>query len=75
MKKKPPSHESAHGLKPDCLSFTEVLAQSFAVTAPTTISSIKHRFDSCIVRLWQLGEFSDWIDGAIICRHQYQPVC
>ena len=28
---------SAHGLKPDCLSFGEVLAQSFAVIAPTTI--------------------------------------
>lgn len=26
-----------HGLKPDCLSFKEVLAQSFAVIAPTTI--------------------------------------
>lgn len=29
--------QSAHGLKPDCLSFGEVLAQSFAVIAPTTI--------------------------------------
>ena len=28
---------SQHGLKPDCLSFGEVLAQSFAVIAPTTI--------------------------------------
>lgn len=28
---------SVHGLKPDCLSFSEVLAQSFAVIAPTTI--------------------------------------
>lgn len=28
---------SAHGLKPNCLSFGEVLAQSFAVIAPTTI--------------------------------------
>lgn len=28
---------SAHGLKPDCLPFGEVLAQSFAVIAPTTI--------------------------------------
>jgi amino acid transporter len=28
---------SVHGLKPDCLSFGEVLAQSFAVIAPTTI--------------------------------------
>jgi len=28
---------SIHGLKPDCLSFGEVLAQSFAVIAPTTI--------------------------------------
>ncbi|MBD2567099.1 APC family permease [Anabaena lutea] len=31
------SHQSIHGLKPDCLSFSEVLAQSFAVIAPTTI--------------------------------------
>lgn len=31
------SNHSAHGLKPDCLSFGEVLAQSFAVIAPTTI--------------------------------------
>ncbi|HEY9646619.1 MAG TPA: APC family permease [Chroococcidiopsis sp.] len=28
---------SLHGLKPDCLPFGEVLAQSFAVIAPTTI--------------------------------------
>lgn len=28
---------SVHGLKPGCLSFGEVLAQSFAVIAPTTI--------------------------------------
>ncbi|MBF2026241.1 MAG: APC family permease [Oscillatoriales cyanobacterium C42_A2020_001] len=28
---------SMHGLKPSCLSFGEVLAQSFAVIAPTTI--------------------------------------
>uniref|UniRef100_B8HKW1 Amino acid permease-associated region n=1 Tax=Cyanothece sp. (strain PCC 7425 / ATCC 29141) TaxID=395961 RepID=B8HKW1_CYAP4 len=28
---------SAHGLKPNCLSFREVVAQSFAVIAPTTI--------------------------------------
>ena len=28
---------NTHGLKPDCLSFKEVLAQSFAVIAPTTI--------------------------------------
>ncbi|MBD2136548.1 APC family permease [Anabaena sp. FACHB-1237] len=31
------SHSSIHGLKPNCLSFSEVLAQSFAVIAPTTI--------------------------------------
>ncbi|HAX78469.1 MAG TPA: amino acid permease [Cyanobacteria bacterium UBA11372] len=37
MKKKIESHQSAHGLKPNCLSFGEVLAQSFAVIAPTTI--------------------------------------
>lgn len=29
--------QSKHGLKPNCLSFGEVLAQSFAVIAPTTI--------------------------------------
>ncbi|HEY9748988.1 MAG TPA: hypothetical protein V6C63_09930, partial [Allocoleopsis sp.] len=29
--------QSAHGLKPNCLSFGEVLAQSIAVIAPTTI--------------------------------------
>lgn len=28
---------SFHGLKPECLPFGEVLAQSFAVIAPTTI--------------------------------------
>ncbi|MBD2775948.1 APC family permease [Iningainema tapete] len=37
MKKKVESHQSVHGLKPECLSFAEVLAQSFAVIAPTTI--------------------------------------
>ncbi|MCF2149857.1 APC family permease [Desmonostoc muscorum LEGE 12446] len=37
MKTEKPSHQSIHGLKPDCLSFSEVLAQSFAVIAPTTI--------------------------------------
>ena len=37
MTKKMPKNQSAHGLKPDCLSFGEVLAQSFAVIAPTTI--------------------------------------
>ncbi|BAY09647.1 APC family permease [Calothrix sp. NIES-2098] len=37
MKKEISSQHSIHGLKPDCLSFTEVLAQSFAVIAPTTI--------------------------------------
>jgi amino acid transporter len=31
------AHQSKHDLKPDCLSFGEVLAQSFAVIAPTTI--------------------------------------
>ncbi|MCU0543514.1 MAG: APC family permease [Oscillatoriaceae cyanobacterium Prado104] len=30
-------NQSTHGLKPNCLSFGEVLAQSFAVIAPTTI--------------------------------------
>ena len=30
-------NRSHHGLKPNCLSFGEVLAQSFAVIAPTTI--------------------------------------
>lgn len=30
------SHQSAHGLKRDCLSYREVLAQSIAVIAPTT---------------------------------------
>ncbi|MBD2130758.1 APC family permease [Microcoleus sp. ZQ-A2] len=30
-------HRSTHGLKPACLPFGEVLAQSFAVIAPTTI--------------------------------------
>ncbi|MDB9510288.1 APC family permease [Kamptonema animale CS-326] len=30
-------NQSEHGLRPDCLSFGEVLAQSFAVIAPTTI--------------------------------------
>jgi amino acid transporter len=34
---KTPTNRSAHGLKPNCLSFGEVLAQSFAVIAPTTI--------------------------------------
>ncbi|MBD2678260.1 MULTISPECIES: APC family permease [Nostoc] len=37
MKTEKSSHQSIHGLKPDCLSFSEVLAQSFAVIAPTTI--------------------------------------
>ncbi|MEG4486015.1 APC family permease [Microcoleus sp. D2_18a_B4] len=37
MTKKTPKNHSPHGLKPDCLSFGEVLAQSFAVIAPTTI--------------------------------------
>ncbi|KAF3886140.1 MULTISPECIES: APC family permease [Nostocales] len=38
MKPKILSHsKSTHGLKPACLSFGEVLAQSFAVIAPTTI--------------------------------------
>ncbi|BCL34029.1 APC family permease [Nostoc sp. MS1] len=37
MKKEISSHQSLHGLKPNCLSFAEVLAQSFAVIAPTTI--------------------------------------
>lgn len=31
------SPQSFHGLKPNCLSFSEVLAQSFAVIAPTTV--------------------------------------
>ncbi|MCC3407064.1 MAG: APC family permease [Microcoleus sp. PH2017_10_PVI_O_A] len=37
MSEKTKKNHSAHGLKPDCLSFGEVLAQSFAVIAPTTI--------------------------------------
>jgi amino acid transporter len=38
MKQKKASYlPSIHGLKPDCLSFWEVIAQSFAVIAPTTI--------------------------------------
>ncbi|HLO87165.1 MAG TPA: APC family permease, partial [Nostocaceae cyanobacterium] len=37
MKKEALDHQSFHGLKPNCLSFWEVLAQSFAVIAPTTI--------------------------------------
>lgn len=37
MTKKTQKNHSPHGLKPDCLSFGEVLAQSFAVIAPTTI--------------------------------------
>jgi amino acid transporter len=37
MTKTKQKHRSVHGLKPDCLPFGEVLAQSFAVIAPTTI--------------------------------------
>lgn len=37
MSQEKSSHQSIHGLKPNCLSFPEVLAQSFAVIAPTTI--------------------------------------
>lgn len=37
MTKKKQSNYSAHGLKRECLPFGEVLAQSFAVIAPTTI--------------------------------------
>lgn len=37
MAVEPRSRHSLHGLKPNCLSFGEVLAQSFAVIAPTTI--------------------------------------
>jgi amino acid transporter len=37
MTSAPQDTRSLHGLKPDCLSFGEVLAQSFAVIAPTTI--------------------------------------
>ncbi|TAE58902.1 MAG: APC family permease [Nostocales cyanobacterium] len=37
MKTEIKSSQSVHGLKPNCLSFSEVLAQSFAVIAPTTI--------------------------------------
>ncbi|GET36161.1 APC family permease [Microseira wollei] len=37
MKQEVQSHRSVHGLKPNCLDFGEVLAQSFAVIAPTTI--------------------------------------
>lgn len=37
MTPKRQTDNSAHGLKPNCLSFGEVLAQSFAVIAPTTI--------------------------------------
>ncbi len=33
----PLAARSVHGLRPECLSFGEVLAQSFAVIAPTTI--------------------------------------
>ncbi len=36
-KKVEPHLSSTHGLKPECLSFWEVVAQSFAVIAPTTI--------------------------------------
>ncbi len=31
--------QSIHGLKKDCLSYKEVIAQSFAVIAPTTVPS------------------------------------
>lgn len=37
MTNKKQKNRSTHGLKPDCLPFGEVLAQSFAVIAPTTI--------------------------------------
>ena len=37
MSKEISSHQSIHGLRSNCLSFSEVLAQSFAVIAPTTI--------------------------------------
>lgn len=36
MTRKIPHARSVHGLKPDCLPYREVLAQSFAVIAPTT---------------------------------------
>jgi hypothetical protein len=32
-----PQSQSIHGLKKDCLSYGEVIAQSFAVIAPTTV--------------------------------------
>ncbi len=34
---KPSETRSVHGLRPECLSFGAVLAQFFAVIAPTTI--------------------------------------
>ncbi|GAB1544694.1 APC family permease [Scytonema sp. NUACC21] len=37
MTDQPVHKQSVHGLKPNCLSFGEVLAQSFAVIAPTTV--------------------------------------
>ncbi|MBD2666065.1 APC family permease [Richelia sinica] len=37
MSKEISSYQSIHGLRQNCLSFSEVLAQSFAVIAPTTI--------------------------------------
>jgi hypothetical protein len=57
------THHSIHGLKPDCLSFSEVLAQSFAVIAPTTIPA------SNIGLIVALSGNGAWFSGAIISQH------
>ena len=55
---------SAHGLKPNCLSFGEVLAQSFAVIAPTTIPASNIGLIVALSGNGDLAEFYNRLDSA-----------
>lgn len=56
------STRSIHGLKPDCLPFGEVLSQSFAVIAPTTIPASNL---GLIVALAGTGTWLSFVIGMI----------
>ena len=63
------------GLRPECLPFSEVIAQSIANIAPTVTPTINAAlvFASAGTGTWFTYVFGN--DRLNFCGNQYQPVC
>ena len=64
-----PANPSAHGLKKEVLSYGEVLAQSIAVIAPTTVPNSSLKLYICLFWKRHLAKFSARRDWSGVCRY------